>query len=395
MRFSRAGVVTAAALAALGGPAPERVAAEAVTFQADAQHSGFVERGGPAPPLRRRWVARLDDAVSYPVAGDGRVFVVTHGRWIGRPRVVALSARDGRILWQRPTVTSATLAYDAGRLFVLRANAYTELTSLLALSPDDGRVLWESGPSLSGGAIPVAEGGAVYLGHGYSPGGVSAWSQDDGRLLWRVDATQVPASEIVSLWQDTVLLGTDCPPYLLRIRRTDGHVLTPGADDCDDGIRASPLVVAGRAYVFRTTEGDGVYDLAGGARLRDFKSHRAPAVSPEVELMVDVNRPGEPQFLDFGHRILARRAADGAVAWRFRGAGDLDSSPLIVGRTVYVGAGSGRVYGLDVRTGRARWRGDAGAPVPAYNRGFAEPGLAAAEGLLLVPALGRLVAFGR
>lgn len=72
----------------------------------------------------------------------------------------------------------------------------------------------------------------------------------------------------------------------------------------------------------------------------------------------------------------------------------LDSAPLVARGTAYVGSGSGRVYGLDLRTGRVRWRGDAGAPVRAPVEAGFVAGLAAAEGLLLVPAYRRLVAFG-
>jgi PQQ-like domain len=97
----------------------------------------------------------------------------------------------------------------------------------------------------------------------------------------------------------------------------------------------------------------------------------------------DARIPGEPVYR--GHTLIARRA-NGRVAWRFRGDGYLDSSPLIAGRWAFVGSGSGRVYALDVRTGRVRSRADAGASVLRF--------LAAGEGLLLVPARGRLVAFG-
>jgi hypothetical protein len=48
-----------------------------------------------------------------------------------------------------------------------------------------------------------------------------------------------------------------------------------------------------------------------------------------------------------------------------------------------------------VRSGRVRWRGDAGAPVrsPLEGRKLLTAGLAAAGGTLFAPAYGRLVAF--
>ena len=60
----------------------------------------------------------------------------------------------------------------------------------------------------------------------------------------------------------------------------------------------------------------------------------------------------------------------------------------------YVGSGSGRVYGVSLRSGRARWSTSIGVPVHGsaeWDGGIG--GLAAAGGLLVVPAYGRVVAF--
>ena len=83
----------------------------------------------------------------------------------------------------------------------------------------------------------------------------------------------------------------------------------------------------------------------------------------------------------------------GGTRWHFRGDGYLDSAPLIAGRTVYVGSGAGRVYGLDLHAGRLRWRGNAGTSVFASRDNTHPTGLAVAGKTLLVPARGRLVAF--
>ncbi len=62
--------------------------------------------------------------------------------------------------------------------------------------------------------------------------------------------------------------------------------------------------------------------------------------------------------------------------------------------TVYIGSGSGTLYGLSTRTGRVRWRDKLGRPIPwSVQLWDMQTGLAAAEGTLVVPALGRLVAY--
>jgi outer membrane protein assembly factor BamB len=60
----------------------------------------------------------------------------------------------------------------------------------------------------------------------------------------------------------------------------------------------------------------------------------------------------------------------------------------------YVGSGSGRVYGVSLGSGRTIWQASVGEPV----RGATESdgsvgGLAVGNGLLVVPAYGRIVAF--
>ena len=63
-------------------------------------------------------------------------------------------------------------------------------------------------------------------------------------------------------------------------------------------------------------------------------------------------------------------AASGGTAlvglqWRFMTEGDVISSPVVAGQTVYVGSGDGRLYALDRTTGERRWAFDAGNPIPS------------------------------
>jgi outer membrane protein assembly factor BamB len=53
------------------------------------------------------------------------------------------------------------------------------------------------------------------------------------------------------------------------------------------------------------------------------------------------------------------------LRWRFTTEGDVISSPTVVGSSVYVGSGDGRLYALNLETGAKRWSYDAGNPVMA------------------------------
>jgi outer membrane protein assembly factor BamB len=122
------------------------------------------------------------------------------------------------------------------------------------------------------------------------------------------------------------------------------------------------------------------------------RAEYAPAFAGGVGLFADAIVPGEP--LRMGHTLVARALDDGRARWRFSGDGYLDTAPLIVNRTAFVGSGSGRVYGLSLGRGRVTWRTRLARPVLGGGDGAGSPrGLAAGEGLLVVPSYGRLVAF--
>jgi outer membrane protein assembly factor BamB len=56
------------------------------------------------------------------------------------------------------------------------------------------------------------------------------------------------------------------------------------------------------------------------------------------------------------HRVYALHARTGRVAWSFRTDGEVNSSPAYAAGTIYVGTNGGSIYALNARTGRLRWR---------------------------------------
>ena len=62
----------------------------------------------------------------------------------------------------------------------------------------------------------------------------------------------------------------------------------------------------------------------------------------------------------------------GSVAWKFRTNGDVVSSPLVAGGTVYIGSGDRFLYALNAASGALRWKFETQGPVnssPAYRDG--------------------------
>ena len=98
------------------------------------------------------------------------------------------------------------------------------------------------------------------------------------------------------------------------------------------------------------------------------------AASPAVGHGV-VYQPYLPRPCNYGDRskrgfIVAMRVRGGKQLWRFRVSSE--SSPLLIGRTLYFGAWDHKLYALDVRTRKVRWTFAADAELnssPAYSSG--------------------------
>jgi hypothetical protein len=118
--------------------------------------------------------------------------------------------------------------------------------------------------------------------------------------------------------------------------------------------------------------------------LRTFAASAAPALT------------GDRAIFRHGSTLWAEMRSDATRLWTFEAPGPLASPPLVSGRTVYVGGGDGTIYAVDLLSGELRWKARAAdriqAPDPSNGR-MPISGLGAGDGLLLVPAVGRIVAY--
>ncbi|HVN31167.1 MAG TPA: PQQ-binding-like beta-propeller repeat protein, partial [Thermoanaerobaculaceae bacterium] len=105
--------------------------------------------------------------------------------------------------------------------------------------------------------------------------------------------------------------------------------------------------------------------------------------------------PGVGYFLQAG-TLRGVALANNTVLWSFAGDGSLVTSPIAVNQYVVVGSSLGKLYGLDGTTGSVVWTFDLGAPLPTgagWGARMPLSGLAAGNGLLVVPAGTRVTAF--
>ena len=136
-------------------------------------------------------------------------------------------------------------------------------------------------------------------------------------------------------------------------------------------VRSTPAVTATRVFVGSGDSSLYALDRATGALVWRFRAggpvHASPAVANG--LVIAATPAG---------RIFAVSEATGALRWSIQTgpalpknispAGEWDfyvSSPVVIGRTILIGAGDGNVYALDLTSGRERWRFATGGKVRA------------------------------
>jgi outer membrane protein assembly factor BamB len=351
----------------------------AVAYQIDATHSG-AQFDTITPPLAQRWSRDLGGQISYPLIVGGRIFVT-----VANPssssnygsKLYALDEANGNTLWGPIDLGEGfgfnwtNAAYDAGSVFVLRYDGL-----LRAFDVASGALLWSKQlpDQYAFWSPPTASGGVVYVGgfgHGTT---LYAVNEQDGTVNWSVlvdagnDSSPAVTPTGVFVSYDQVY---DFSPQ-------DGSLIWQHS-----GPSSTPVLFGGRLYVGDPLTETWMFDAPTGALLGTFQGGPPPAFS------------GSTGFFLTGSILKARDAYSGAVRWSFTGDGTLTSAPIVDNGYVYIGSRSGKVYALDATTGANVWTGNLGAVVQTTESPVSRPhtGLAAGDGLVVVPASNLLVAY--
>jgi outer membrane protein assembly factor BamB len=311
-----------------------------------------------------------------------------------RSDVVALDEGDGHIVWGPIYLGSTSRlftapAYDGGRLFVL--DSYCTISSFDA---DTGALLWRvmgNSPFRCTGA-PTASDGVVYI----HSGNVLAYRETDGHLLWTsigLDGSKVSPS----VTNEAVIVDVAGVPFnIYALSRSDGHVLWHVGGGWGGGGRTVP-VAGGRVFARGIGSDSGrILDVASGAELGQFASKGMPAVDGSV-LFELVEMDGHTVDCPVrACKLQATNVDNQTTLWSFVGDGRLITPPLVVNGVVYIGSNTGNVFGLAENTGQLLWSAYVGGHIGGFdeqNTDAPPTAMGAADGLVIVSALGRVVAY--
>lgn len=357
---------------------------EAVAFQVDAGHTGTVRFNDVSLPAASRWSVDLGGAPSYALIAAGKVFV-TVDLGLGSSQLVALDQATGATVWG-PVVISgqANAAYDAGRVFVV-SSVIGNAALMQAYDAASGQLAWST--LLAGQYVfsspPTAAHGFVYTGGAGSGGTLYAVDQTSGAIAWTRPVANGDSSA-PAISSDGVYVTYPCSTYAFR--PATGEQSWTDNTGCSGGGGATPVVANGVLYApngFGTYNGS-TFNAATGRLLGAYVADNPPAIGST-----------SGYFLQ-GGTLRGVSLASNTVQWSFAGDGLLVTSPVVVNEYVFVGASSGKLYAVDAATGQQQWVQDLGAPIPAgagWGARMPFSGLAAGNGLLVVPAGRTLTAF--
>jgi outer membrane protein assembly factor BamB len=365
-------------------------ARDAVAIQIDVGHSGVTSfTTAMKLPLRKVWQHRFGGSVSYPLIARDRVFVTVRRAGNSQPggsTLYALSAKTGAMLWSRVIESlwywSAT-AYDSGRVFVVNTDgllsAFDEKTGDLDWNTQIPNEYFVDSP-------PVARDGIVYV-EGAGSNTVTAYRAETGELIW-LQYIEAGALGSPALSNEGIFTSSDC--HVFAFDRFSGTPLWTVTAGCLGGL--GYLAYKGGALYVSDPLGAGnrIIDAASGVVLGTFDANAFKEYAGAATV-------GKERAYYLANGVLEAFSVPlQRFLWSFSGDhGLMTQSPIQVNGTVFVGSDSGMLWGLDARSGKVLWSTNVGSPIRSdVCCGNPSTGLAAGNGLLVIPADHTLTAFG-
>lgn len=324
-------------------------------------------------PLQMAWVSNVGANIymTSPLVYNGKVYIASVDEDLqGEAHVYALDGKTGEQVWKYPVRNSIknTIVIDNGLVLAQDAQGY-----LYAIDTESGKLSWEKQLPVNG--LPalieglVASDGIVYAGTGK---GLCAINTKDGKVIWQnkewgqgegtTTTFSVAGNVLVASSQWNALYGNDLKTGKLTWRADANGLRNRGAS----------AAVHGNLLYLISSESFFILDANTGRVI----------VRKVLPFSVDVT--STPLLTD--KEIIFGSAKDGLIAldnetleikWKFstedalvytspysrQPAATIETSPVLAGNTVYVGASDGTIYGVNKEDGQLVWKHATGAPV--------------------------------
>jgi len=273
-----------------------------------------------------------------PIMVDGHVYL---GDLDGE--FYALDLMTGKELWKDTSESGyiAAAAYQDGRLVI---GDYDGMVR--CLNAKDGKEIWryETQGQVHGGAnfykdlaLVTSEGGSLY-----------ALNMADGTLKWQYETGDQLRCAPTVAGNRTFLAGCDGKLHIVDLDQgtsvgeglpLDGPT---GSTPSTQGDIAIAATHAGTVIAFHWKDAKQLWVFADSELSQEIQS--SPAIYEKTVFVATRNR-----------RLLAIDATNGSLRWEFAFRKRSDASPIVCDGRVWIGAADGRLYAIDQQTGKEVW----------------------------------------
>ena len=270
-----------------------------------------------------RWRTDIGSEItSSPTVGDGRVYVTTQDR-----RIMAFSADDGSLLWERPGPgpMDAAPIIAGDRLFVAFRNS-----TMGAFDAATGDVIWEARISNPLYSWLNVYGGSVYV--SAQNGVIQAFDAGNGVKRWEID-TQGGMSAAPAVSEGMLIVPMQDRQVLVLVGETGQTRLS----------YVVPGVVEGGAAISHGTAVLG--DTRGYVHALDIRAQNLPLEKTVLRFWA--------QFAIWG--LAPFPPAQSGSQWTQNTGGQIWQDAAIASNRAYVVTRSGNVHAYNLGGGRELW----------------------------------------
>lgn len=337
----------------------------------NAQHTG-VNTARFDSTLQLAWSTNVGSNLwmCSPLIHDGKVLIASYDDDnLGKAHLYALNAKDGTIAWSFPLEQSVknSIAVMNGKVF-----AQDVLGHLYAVEVASGKLAWDVQLPLPG--LPalvdglVTADGKVYAGTGMA---LSAFNADNGNLIWRnKDWGQHEGTTSTLAVDKDVVIGSTQWGALYSNRIDNGKCLWSMSEYGMRFRSASAALHNSLLYIVSDRSFFIVESLTGRIIVRKELPYNVAATSTPLltkrEIIFGTSDKGlvalDNQTMEEKWLCPVGEALVYTSPYTRTGSKTIETSPVAVGKNVYFGASDGRLYGVEMATGKVTWQFHAGAP---------------------------------
>lgn len=319
------------------------------------------------------WVKNIGANIymTSPLIHNGNIYTASVDEELkGRAHIYALDGKSGEIKWKYPVKSSVknTIAIDNGLVF-----AQDVLGNLYAVDCESGKLCWESKLPVNG--LPalidglVACDGIVYAGTGKA---LSAFEARTGKRIWKNEGWSQREGTTSTLTQGNgILIGSVQWSALYGNDSKTGKMLWSVSNHGLRNRGASAAMHGSLLYLISEKSFFILEAATGRIIVRKPLPYNLDATSTPLltdkEIIFGTANKGlvalDNETLEEKWNCPIGDALIYTAPYSRPTSGTIETSPALAGKTVYVGASDGGIYGIDKRTGKIVWKYTTGAPI--------------------------------